>query len=573
MPVPGFLQQFADKAQDAINKTPLAQHIPSSIYGRPHGSSSTEESSSNRGGALGQLQHQFRTFQIQYGYGSATPVQRIITTEKGVALDLDAFKRDAQAQSKELYMWGQNDAADVKDITDRLAWLNFITGSLASTIADKLNAARTPLKALRDNDAQLAPRRNARASLQLQIDRLEQGKEKGYEKRIVELRDQLRKAEGDDAAAEKEAEIMKRKALRESEQLKFEALREFGEKLSLISQASVPILEVLPSVPPSVAQPYSGAEHSGNVRAVLQHALDSWKPGDVTLRAQAGAMLDRSHTRAFGETHAAELSKINSEQPHPSMPEPALQSSRTPSLAAPTLPTVQEKTLAPIATSVPAPAPIASSVGPSATSPAPRASPIASRASLLSSSSSPPIDPNALNNAPAPIPPLSSLPSAVAAPNPIDPEVKILSVTPTVAETGVPIQARAQDPGPASGSLKDLKSPSTNAATSSSAADAPAASPLGPGTAAAVAARHETAEEEKKRLEREERERVLHTSTSAAPPAAESSTPRYESAEEEKERLEREEKERILRADAAPPSDDRREGEGEEAMPPPYQDF
>ena len=35
-------------------------------------------------------------------------------------------------------------------VTDRLAYLNFVQGSLASSLAQKLDAARSPLKALRD---------------------------------------------------------------------------------------------------------------------------------------------------------------------------------------------------------------------------------------------------------------------------------------------------------------------------------------------------------------------------------------------------------------------------------------
>ena len=49
--------------------------------------------------------------------------------------------------------------------------------------------------------------------------------------------------------------------------------------------------------------------------------------------------------------------------------------------------------------------------------------------------------------------------------------------------------------------------------------------------------------EEKKRLEREEREKLLHSDGQLAS----STAPHYESAEEEKKRLEREERERILR--------------------------
>jgi hypothetical protein len=64
-------------------------------------------------------------------------------------------------------------------------------------------------------------------------------------------------------------------------------------------------------------------------------------------------------------------------------------------------------------------------------------------------------------------------------------------------------------------------------------------------------AQHETAEEEKARLQREERERILHSSNppaSTTEPSAQSGSgsAAYESAEDEKQRLEREERERYV---------------------------
>ena len=51
----------------------------------------------------------FRSFR------STSPVQKIITVEKGIALDFESLSRDAKAQSKELYTWGQNEDEDLKD--------------------------------------------------------------------------------------------------------------------------------------------------------------------------------------------------------------------------------------------------------------------------------------------------------------------------------------------------------------------------------------------------------------------------------------------------------------------------
>jgi hypothetical protein len=111
-------------------------------------------------------------------------------------------------------------------VTDRLAYLNFVHGSLASAVSVKLDPARAPLKALRDAEAALTPRRNMRAGIQNQIDRLEHDQQKGMEGRMKELRDQLKKAEQDDGSQEKEVDLLKRKAVRESERVKWEALRE-----------------------------------------------------------------------------------------------------------------------------------------------------------------------------------------------------------------------------------------------------------------------------------------------------------------------------------------------------------
>lgn len=107
-----------------------------------------------------------------------------------------------------------------------MGFLNYIAGSLAGTLSVKLDSARTPLKQLRDNEAALTQKRNVRAGLENQIGRVEHGQERGYEKRVAELRDQLAKAESDDEPAERQYEILLRKALKESEQLRFQALRE-----------------------------------------------------------------------------------------------------------------------------------------------------------------------------------------------------------------------------------------------------------------------------------------------------------------------------------------------------------
>lgn len=144
---------------------------------------------------------------------------------------------------------------------------------------------------------------------------------------------------------------------------------------------------------------------------------------------------------------------------------------------------------------------------------------------------------------------------------------------PTVAETGLPRVAGPEGPGPSSGSLKDIKRDSSVNAPASGAGDLP-------GYTGAAAPVHESGEEEKRRLEREERERVLREGGSTSTATATSEQPKYESAEEEKKRLEREERERLLAGGSSKPNPDSKQGppgpgSDPDADPelPPYQEF
>ncbi|KAH8988857.1 Eisosome component PIL1-domain-containing protein [Lactarius akahatsu] len=510
---PSFFTSLAGKAQNALKDSSLSQHIPSSLTGAPRPSADSPPTAdggpTQKSHALGQIQHQLR--QLQQTYSTTGPVQKIITAEKGVSLDFESLSRDAQAQSKELYMWGQHEEADVKDVSDRLAFLNFIAGSLSGTLAMKLNAARAPFKALRDDEVALTQRRNVRASLQNQIARLEHSQEKGSEKRIAEVKEQLAKAEKDDEPAERDHKVLLRKALKESEQEKFQALREYGEKLALLAQAADGILAVLPSAPPSPSQSYLGLETTGTIRASLQHSLDHWKPGQATLTAPAGAKLDRSHTQSFGVTHADELQKINTVERHITPQDPASPPLRG-SLEGSARPTPAQD--------------LGSTTTPPTTSESAKNSPVPVPTQYLGSTTIPPtasakgkelpINPAVGDN--EPVSNLSTAPSAtVASPGPIDADSKVPSVT-------------------------------------------------GESSSGAVPKRYESAEEEKQRLEREERERLLR----GGGPSSGSSAPVYENSEEEKRRLEREEREKLLHGQTS--------GYGESNThegdtPPPYQDI
>jgi len=500
MPVPGFLTSIADKTQNALKDSPLSQHLPSSLTGAPK---PADSGSTQKNVTFGQIQHQFR--QLQQNYTTTGPVQKIITAEKGVTLDLESLSRDVQAQSKELYMWGQHEEPDVKDVSDRLGFLNYIFGSLSGTLAGKLDTARAPLKELRANDVALTQKRNVRAGLQNQIGHLEHSQEKGTEKRIAELKEQLAKAEKDDEPLEKEHMILVRKALRESEQLKFNALREYGEKLSLLSQAADAVLAVLPSVPPSAERPYAGTEETGTIRASLQHSVDQWKPGQVTLAVPAGANLDRTHTGSFGETHVEELKQIKTDERPPEPASPplggSLQQERDSSLDA-----KSSTTPAPAPAPEPAPAPVptqasGSTTIPSATSAGDSPVPVPTQDSRSNTNPAT----TSVQDSPVPVQ-NQDLSSAT------NPSTTTSKDSPVVPATE-PSQPEPNQPAPilstSSSAAVPVASPEPIGTDSKVPFGTPSVTETGESSSSAAPKRYESAEEEKKRLEREEREKIL----------------------------------------------------------------
>ena len=153
-------------------------------------------------------------------------LQLIITGQKGVVLDLEKQSQDCKAVSKEFYVWGQTEDSDIKDVTDRLAYLTYVQGSLTAALASSLDASRTPFKALRDAEAHMQPKRNVRMNYELQISRLKNEGKPGTEAKIRELEHLLKNAETQDEDLEREIQLLKRKAIVDGETQKWDAIRE-----------------------------------------------------------------------------------------------------------------------------------------------------------------------------------------------------------------------------------------------------------------------------------------------------------------------------------------------------------
>ncbi|KAF8609098.1 hypothetical protein BDV93DRAFT_464091, partial [Ceratobasidium sp. AG-I] len=450
------------------------------------------QQSGGRHHAIDNITHTLKQLHTQYSpqvRPDARQLQMVITSQKGVALDYEAVSRDSKSHSKELYLWGQEQVEDVKDVSDRIAYLNFAHGSIANELAKSLDTARASYKSLRDAETALHPRRTARANMRAEIERIRTAGTSGKApangaERIAELQNQLNKADADDAPQEKEVALLKRRALVECERKKWAAFKEYGAKLALIADASEALLGELPEH--ELQGAYAGAQNTARVRSQLQHALDSYTPAQGQtnqFRApHAGPGVGvGADTRSFGETHKEELNSL-------------------PPTAAPT------------------PHPASTATGPGALAEQrfgshPGAHPDAQHGSDITRSDTTattghgptgPLNPATLNHAPAPLPNTATSPSVSSPLRDAPPSSFSGAGHVTVAETGVPLSAGAEGPGPKSGSLSKVPTADT---THTGGFAPPAGAPPAhggneqlPGFAGAT--HHESAEEEKARLAR-----------------------------------------------------------------------
>lgn len=147
-----FFSSLADKAHSAYKDSPLSAQVSqlqAKLQSGQEHPTANEAAAQGGPGAkshtLGQLQHQFRTMQMQYSCvfsisvdalsvcscyhrRTVSPVQRVITASKGVALDFESIANDSKSQSKELYMWGQHEADDIKDGMFGQSQTNLVVG-------------------------------------------------------------------------------------------------------------------------------------------------------------------------------------------------------------------------------------------------------------------------------------------------------------------------------------------------------------------------------------------------------------------------------------------------------------
>lgn len=100
--------------------------------------------------------------------------------------------------------------------------------------------SRTAWKHVRDAEAGLVPRRAIQQNLKNEIARIRAGPPSGgrngnLDTKLQQLEEQLKKAEADDGPLERELDLLKRAAVKESEAMKWKAFRDVSEDCSRLA--------------------------------------------------------------------------------------------------------------------------------------------------------------------------------------------------------------------------------------------------------------------------------------------------------------------------------------------------
>jgi hypothetical protein len=122
------------------------------------------------------------------------------------------------------------------------AYLLSIFYSIGPWCIDCFHRSRTAWKHVRDAEADIVPRRTIRQNFKNEIGRVREiqasGRGGNLDTKLQQLETQLKKAEADDAPLEKELDLLRRAAIKESEAMKWKAFREVSGRVLAIGFAN-----------------------------------------------------------------------------------------------------------------------------------------------------------------------------------------------------------------------------------------------------------------------------------------------------------------------------------------------
>ncbi|KAK9236593.1 Eisosome component PIL1/LSP1 [Lipomyces kononenkoae] len=226
----------------------------------------------------GSLAHTFRrTTAGSFGPDLARKLAQLVKMEKNVMRSIELVSRERRDVAKQLSLWGEECDDDVSDITDKLGVLVYEIGELEDQFIDRYDQYRVTMKSIRNIEASVQPSRDRKQKITDQIAQLKY-KDPNSPK-IVVLEQELVRAEAESLVAEAQLSNITREKLKAAFAYQFDALREHSEKLALIANYGLSLLDLVDdqAVTPGETRPaYDGYEASKQIIIDCENALANW---------------------------------------------------------------------------------------------------------------------------------------------------------------------------------------------------------------------------------------------------------------------------------------------------------
>ncbi|KAL9098977.1 MAG: hypothetical protein Q9163_005460 [Psora crenata] len=205
---------------------------------------------------------------------------KIIKSENHAIGAYEAASRERISIASQLSDWGEATGDDsISDLSDKLGVLLSELGEQEDAFAQNLEDYRTILKQIRNTESSVHPSREHKGKISDEIAKLKY--KEPQNPKIVQLEQELVRAEAQNLVAEAQLTNITRQKLKEAYDIHFAATIERAEKQIMLARHGRRLLNLLddtPVVPGATRPPF---EHAAQARQVLVDAeedLREWTP-------------------------------------------------------------------------------------------------------------------------------------------------------------------------------------------------------------------------------------------------------------------------------------------------------
>jgi hypothetical protein len=223
---------------------------------------------------------------------------KLIKSENHAINAYDTAGRERASIATQLSEWGESTGDDaISEISDKLGVLLNEIAEQEDLFAQGLEEYRGVLKAIRNTESSVEPARNHRAKISDELQKLKY--KDPTSTKIVQLEQELVRAEAQSLVAEAQLTNVSRAKLKEAYLIHTSALIERSEKQAILARHARRVLALLDDTPIVPGESHTPFEGSEQVRAILHEAeadLHNWRPNWDNERDVSGQKRESART-------------------------------------------------------------------------------------------------------------------------------------------------------------------------------------------------------------------------------------------------------------------------------------